>query len=109
MGHEDDPQYTFTFDEYYDKYENGDMSDLKDVNISFGGTNSEDDDEKDEINSEIFAEINYHAGYQPMRSMRTTRWKYIRHFSDYAKKNVINVEELDLPGKEILSLALLRP
>ncbi len=48
--------------------------------------------EKDEINSEIFAEINYHAGYQPMRSMRTTRWKYIRHFSDYAKKIVINVD-----------------
>lgn len=53
MGHEDDPQYTFTFDEYYDKYENGDMSDLKDVNISFGGTNSDDDDEKDEINERL--------------------------------------------------------
>ena len=48
--------------------------------------------EKDEINKEIFAEIHYHAGYQPMRSMRTTRWKYIRHFREYSKKYVINVD-----------------
>ena len=48
--------------------------------------------EKDEINNEIFAEQNYHAGYQPMRSLRTRRWKYIRHFRDYPKKYVINVD-----------------
>jgi len=49
-------------------------------------------DEKDEINNEIFAEINYHAGYQPMRSLRTTRWKYIRHFRDYPKKYAVNTD-----------------
>jgi len=35
-----------------------------------------------EINEEIFAEVNYHAAYEPKRAVRTARWKYIRHFGD---------------------------
>ena len=33
-----------------------------------------------EINEEIFTEVNYHASYEPMRAIRTARWKYIRRF-----------------------------
>lgn len=40
--------------------------------------------ERTQIREEIFAELNYHAAYQPMRCIRTTRWKYIRRFYDRA-------------------------
>lgn len=36
----------------------------------------------DEINSEIFAEVTYHAAYEPMRCIRTKRYKLIRRY-DY--------------------------
>src|SRR6202453_1986884 len=35
-----------------------------------------------EINEQIFAEVNYHAAYEPKRAVRTKRWKYIRRFGD---------------------------
>ncbi|SNT13120.1 Tat (twin-arginine translocation) pathway signal sequence [Granulicella rosea] len=35
-----------------------------------------------EIHEEIFAEVNYHAAYEPQRAVRTSRWKYIRRFGD---------------------------
>jgi N-sulfoglucosamine sulfohydrolase len=36
--------------------------------------------ENREINEQIFAEVNYHAAYEPMRAVRTHRYKYIRRF-----------------------------
>jgi N-sulfoglucosamine sulfohydrolase len=33
-----------------------------------------------EINDEVFAEVTYHAAYEPLRAVRTHRWKYVRHF-----------------------------
>jgi N-sulfoglucosamine sulfohydrolase len=36
--------------------------------------------ENREINEQIFAEVNYHAAYEPMRAVRTQRYKYIRRF-----------------------------
>jgi len=33
-----------------------------------------------EINETIFSEVNYHASYEPMRAVRTKRWKYIRRY-----------------------------
>ncbi len=36
-----------------------------------------------EINEMIFAEINYHPAYEPIRAVRTKDWKYIRRFHDY--------------------------
>lgn len=38
--------------------------------------------EKKEINEEVFAEVNYHASYEPKRAVRTSRWKYIRHYGE---------------------------
>src|SRR6476469_3497135 len=34
--------------------------------------------EADEINDAIFAELTYHAAYEPQRALRTARFKYIR-------------------------------
>ena len=39
--------------------------------------------ETHEINDAIFAEVNYHAAYEPKRAVRTKRWKYIRQFGDW--------------------------
>ena len=36
-----------------------------------------------QVRDEIFAEVTYHAAYEPMRCVRTLRWKYIRYFDDY--------------------------
>ena len=36
--------------------------------------------ETDAIRDEVFAEVNYHAAYEPKRCVRTRRWKYIRRF-----------------------------
>ncbi len=38
--------------------------------------------EVNEVNEEIFAEVSYHCSYEPMRAVRTERWKYIRRFHD---------------------------
>lgn len=35
-----------------------------------------------QINEEIFAEVNYHAAYEPKRAVRTLRYNYVRHFGD---------------------------
>ena len=38
--------------------------------------------EAQEIHDELFAEVNYHAAYEPKRAVRTKRWNYIRHYGD---------------------------
>ncbi len=38
--------------------------------------------ETSELHDEIFAEVNYHAAYEPKRAVRTQRFSYIRHFGD---------------------------
>jgi len=38
--------------------------------------------EVNEINEEVFAEVTYHAAYEPKRAVRTGRWKYIRRFGE---------------------------
>ncbi|MGH9344450.1 MAG: sulfatase family protein [Terriglobia bacterium] len=39
--------------------------------------------EHSEIDDAVFAEVNYHAAYEPKRAVRTKRWKYIRHYGGY--------------------------
>ncbi len=36
--------------------------------------------EADQVNEEVFSEVTYHAAYEPMRCVRTRRWKYIRRY-----------------------------
>jgi arylsulfatase A-like enzyme len=37
----------------------------------------------DSLNDAVFSEVTYHAAYEPMRGVRTARWKYIRYFDDW--------------------------
>ncbi len=46
-----------------------------------------------EIHEEIFAEVNYHAAYEPKRAVRTHRWKYIRHFDGRMHPNLPNCDD----------------
>ncbi len=49
--------------------------------------------EKESVNDAIFTEINYHASYEPQRSVRTERWKYIKRFSDREKVVLPNCDQ----------------
>ena len=49
--------------------------------------------ETDRLHEAIFAEVTYHAAYQPQRSVRTERWKYIRRFHDYPHPVLANCDD----------------
>ena len=53
-----------------------------------------------EINDEIFAELTYHAAYDPQRAIRTRRFKYVRLFGDRLEPVLPNID--DGPSKELL-------
>jgi N-sulfoglucosamine sulfohydrolase len=55
--------------------------------------------EKDQVNEEIFAEVNYHAAYEPKRRVRTTRWNYIRNYDPRHKPVLPNCD--DGPSKTV--------
>ena len=55
--------------------------------------------EAQEINDAVFAEVNYHAAYEPKRAVRTKEWKYIRHFGDYTHPVLPNCD--DGPSKTL--------
>ncbi|NQU43889.1 sulfatase [bacterium] len=50
-------------------------------------------EEKDEIHDAIFCQVNYHASYEPLRSVRTKRWKYIRRFDDRTRPILPNCDD----------------
>jgi len=52
------------------------------------------------VNDALFAETTYHAAYQPLRAVRTERFKYIRRFSDYDRPVLANCD--DSASKSIL-------
>jgi arylsulfatase A-like enzyme len=52
------------------------------------------------VNDEIFAEMTFHAAYQPLRAVRTERWKYIRRFDDYDRPVLANCD--DSASKDLL-------
>ena len=49
--------------------------------------------EADEIRDELFAEVTYHAAYEPMRAVRTRRWKYIRRFDSRTSAVLPNCDD----------------
>ena len=55
--------------------------------------------ETEEINEQIFAEVTYHAAYEPQRAVRTHRWKYIRRFGDRLTPVLPNCD--DSPSKDL--------
>ena len=57
-------------------------------------------EEAEQIHDAIFAEVNYHASYEPKRAVRTRRWKYIRRFDHHVGPVLPNVD--DSPSKDVL-------
>jgi N-sulfoglucosamine sulfohydrolase len=55
------------------------------------------------LHEATFAETTYHAAYEPQRSVRTERWKYIRRFDDYPQPILANID--DGGSKEVLVAA----
>jgi N-sulfoglucosamine sulfohydrolase len=49
--------------------------------------------ETNRFHEAIFAEITYHAAYEPQRGVRTDRWKYIRRFHDYPHPVLANCDD----------------
>jgi arylsulfatase A-like enzyme len=52
------------------------------------------------IRDTLFAEMTWHAAYEPQRAARTHRWKYIRRFGERARPVLVNCD--DSPSKDVL-------
>lgn len=52
------------------------------------------------VREQIFAEMTWHAAYEPQRAVRTERWKYIRRFSERRTPVLPNCD--DSPSKDLL-------
>ena len=56
--------------------------------------------ETEHLQDAIFAEVTYHAAYEPQRAVRTQRWKYIRRFDHHLGPVLPNCD--DSPSKDVL-------
>ena len=56
--------------------------------------------EAEVLHDAVFAEVNYHAAYEPMRCVRTERHKYIRRYDGRDRMVLPNVD--DTPTKAFL-------
>jgi N-sulfoglucosamine sulfohydrolase len=55
--------------------------------------------EVDVLHEATFAEMTYHVAYEPQRSVRSDRWKYIRRFDDFPGPVLANCD--DSASKEV--------
>ena len=55
--------------------------------------------ETTEVRDELYAEVTYHAAYEPQRAVRTHRWKYIRRFGGRQTPVLPNCD--DSPSKDV--------
>ena len=53
-----------------------------------------------EVNDAVFAELTFHAAYEPQRAIRTARHKYIRRYDDRPGPVLPNTD--DSPSKDLL-------
>jgi N-sulfoglucosamine sulfohydrolase len=51
------------------------------------------DGKVERLHDEIFGEVNYHAAYEPQRSVRTDRWRYIKRYDNFGKPILANCDE----------------
>ena len=49
--------------------------------------------EAKQVNEEVFSEVTYHAAYEPQRSVRTPRYKYIRRFGGRPTMVPVNCDD----------------
>ncbi len=49
--------------------------------------------ETDKIRDQLFTEVTYHAAYEPMRSIRTERYKLIRFYDDHQQIVPANIDD----------------
>ena len=55
--------------------------------------------ESAQVRGEAFAEVNYHASYEPQRAVRTRRYKYVRRYGDRSAPVLPNCD--DSPSKSL--------
>lgn len=49
--------------------------------------------ETEEVHDAVFAEVTYHAAYEPQRAIRTRKWLYIERFGDRDRPVLPNIDD----------------